>query len=470
MLHTKIESLIKDVILIIDDKFEILDSKVLQSKVIDKLIYLAIFGDKNTKASARYIIWETALALNIIPSSINNLYMARGRKEIPLNFTVPAINLRLMTYDMAQEIFEIANERNIGTFVFELARSEMGYTNQKPMDYTIAIMAAAIKANWSGPLFIQGDHFQAKAKAMGIPMENEIGSIKTLAKEAIDSGFYNIDIDMSTLVDLDKPNVKDQQIPNIKYTLDLASFIRKHEPEEITISLGGEIGHIGGTNSTVEGLDEYVMGFNYSFHGIGLSKIRLQTGTHHGGVVLPNGTLKKLSVDLNILSELSTIAREKYGMGGAVQHGASTLEDKYFSEFPKTTAIEIHFATGLQNLILDHPKFPKTLLSKMYTWIDTEKQTEKEIGWTSEQFHYKLRKKAIGQFEKEIWEIDPIAKKEIMKTLKDRLIFLFNNLNIANTKELVLNKIKPVKIHKDLESFYPKAKIVNTISTEGLSD
>jgi len=469
MIHKDIAKIIEGVISITDGRFEVVDNEKLK-QIIDSLVYKATFGDNDIQASARYVIWETALSLNITPTSINNFYMARGAEKIPLNFTVPAINLRAITYDMAQQIFKVAKKRNIGPFTFELARSEMKYTDQTPMEYSISIMAAAIKTDWSGALFIQGDHFQSKAKSIGVPLEGEMESIKALAKDAISAGFYNIDIDMSTLVDLDKPTVEEQQVPNIENTLELATYIRSIEPEGITISLGGEIGHIGGKNSTEEDLDAYMQGFNKKFRGVGLSKISVQTGTHHGGVVLPDGTLKKLPVDFNVLSTLSKIAREKYGMAGAVQHGASTLPDEYFKHFASTTAIEIHFATGLQNLILDHPKFPKDLLERMYAWIDKEKSEERNPDQTDEQFHYKLRKKAIKPFKKELWDLDHQIKEDIMKSLKERLEFLFGTLNISDTLELLNQKVKPIKIHKELKDFYKESNVVKTISTKGLSD
>jgi len=38
---------------------------------------------------------------------------------------------------------------------------------------------------------------------------------------------------------------------------------------------------------------------------VGLSKVSIQTGTHHGGVVLPDGSLAKVSVDFGVLKELA---------------------------------------------------------------------------------------------------------------------------------------------------------------------
>jgi hypothetical protein len=105
-------------------------------------------------------------------------------------------------------------------------------------------------------------------------------------------------------------------------------------------------------------------------------------------------------------------------------------------------------ATGFQNIIMDHPKFPKDLLEKMYVWIDDNLTEERKKGQTDEQFHYKLRKKAWGQFKKEVWSLDEAVKEPIKKALEDEFMFMFSSLNVENTKEMVLKFVKQEKILK----------------------
>jgi len=69
-------------------------------------------------------------------------------------------------------------------------------------------MAAAVKSGWRGPVFLQGDHFQINAKKFAADAEKETEAVKNLIREAIVAGFYNIDIDTSTLVDLSQPPSK----------------------------------------------------------------------------------------------------------------------------------------------------------------------------------------------------------------------------------------------------------------------
>lgn len=422
---------------------------------VDQLVNQAVFGDSEQKQEARFRIWQLAIENDVIPASINDFYLARGAEELPQDFTVPAINVRGMAYDLGWSLFEAARERKVGALICELARSEMSYTDQPPHEYATVIMAAALRAGWSGPLFLQCDHFQAKAKSPGQPKEGEIEAIKDLVSQAISAGMYNVDIDMSTLVDLDRATEAEQQAPNIKYSTLLTEFIRELEPTGVTISLGGEIGHIGGKNSTVEDFEAFMDGYNQLLpKGMtGLSKISIQTGTSHGGVVKADGTLAEVAVDFDLLATISKVARDRYKIGGAVQHGASTLPDEFFHKFAQAEALEVHLATGFQNLQFDHPAFPTAIKEKMYKWLDENQKSERKPDQTDEQFHYKLRKKAWGQFKKEVWSIDENRRAQIHDTLKERFGFLFEQLNVTGTKDMVEGVVKPVIVDKTLDDF-----------------
>ena len=172
----------------------------------------------------------------------------------------------------------------------------------------------------------------------------------------------------------------------------------------MTVSVGGEIGEVGGKNSDVHELHAFMQGYNAALAAkgkglVGISKISVQTGTAHGGFVGPDGKVKSdVKIDLETLEELSRVAREQYGLAGAVQHGASTLSAEAFDAFPRVGACEIHLATNFQNMVYDHPAFPAALKDEMYAWVREHAQEEKKPKDTDEQFLYKARKKAIGPF------------------------------------------------------------------------
>ena len=388
-------------------------------------------------------IFEVAYEQGAYPASIHEFYMARGRGEFD-GFTVPAINLRGMTYDLARRIFRVAKKNNSGSFIFEIARSEIGYTGQSPLEYSSTVLAAALKENYSGPVFIQGDHFQVNAAKFKENSDKETEALRTLIDDAIKSGFYNIDIDSSTVVDLSKPSLKEQQFSNYEVCAKLTQFIRGIQPKGITISVGGEIGEIGHQNSTPEDLHAFMTGLKERLPKklVGISKISVQTGTTHGGVVLPDGSVAQIKLDFGTLKTLSNVARKEYGMAGAVQHGASTLPPEAFNKFPQCETAEVHLATEFQNMIYESKHFPIELKKKIYEWLKINAANEAKQGETEEQFLYKTRKKALGPFKKEIMSMPQETRDAIASEVESKFDFLFRQLNVVNTKSLVNKYIR----------------------------
>jgi fructose/tagatose bisphosphate aldolase len=425
------------------------------SELIDDLIYTAVFSsDQATQEAARWLVRRAGVALGIMSASIQPLYEAMGRGELK-GFTVPAINIRGLTYDAAQAVFRSAIKGQVGPVIFEIARSEIDYTSQRPIEYICAVTAAAIKTGYRGPIFLQGDHFQINAKKFAADAAKETQAVKNLIWEAIEAGFYNIDIDTSTLVDLTKATVKEQQKINYSLAAELTTMIRDLEPEGITVSVGGEIGEVGGKNSTVEELQVFMDGYleelkkgGESLKGI--SKISVQTGTTHGGVPLADGSVAKVKIDFAVLEKLSELARSQYGLSGAVQHGASTLPDEAFDRFPAMGTAEIHLATGFQNIIYDSSNFPKNLREKIYEYFKNEMKNEWKEKDTEEQFIYKTRKKGFGPFKLEMWHLPVETRNKLGAELEKQFTFLFDKLKVTSTQKIVEKYVQPVDMQQEL--------------------
>src|SRR5690349_24416529 len=202
------------------------------SQSIDELVWTAVFGETaDVRGIARWEIRSRAAAAGVRPASIHDLYMAMGRGDVG-GFTVPAINVRAMAYDTACAVIRSAKKLDAGAFIFEIARSEIGYTEQRPHEYVAVVLAAALREGFTGPLFIQGDHVQTNAKKFNSPeRDKELDGLRALIREEIAAGFYNIDIDTSTLVDLSKATLAEQQEVNVRMAADFAEFIRKTQPQ-----------------------------------------------------------------------------------------------------------------------------------------------------------------------------------------------------------------------------------------------
>ena len=387
----------------------------LASPAMDSLARLAVFGDAEERDYARWLIWELGQATGVRPASVQELYMARGRGEVR-GFTVPAINVRGMAYDTARSIFRTAVRMKAGAFLLEIARSEIAYTDQRPGEYVAVMLAAAMREGFRGPVFIQGDHFQVNAKKFAADARAEVDAVKALAREAIAAGFYNIDIDTSTLVDVSKPDLDAQQKLNYEIGIDILETVRDLEPDGVTISVGGEIGEVGSHNSTVEELRAYMEGLNRNLRrGMpGLSKISVQSGTSHGGVV------------------------------------ASTLPDSAFNNFPKRETAEIHLATNFQNMLFDF--LPPALRDEIYAWLRENAKDERKPTDSDEQFFYKTRKKALGPFKRRLWDLPDDAKSRLGKAYDQKFGFLFEQLAVGGTATAVARYVNAPVQHRPVPS------------------
>lgn len=413
----------------------------LREDLVDLLAYSAVFGDDRVRSASRWLIREMGRMRGVIPASIQTFYEARGREEFD-KLTVPAMNIRGLTYDVARAIIRAANAHDAAAFIFEIARSEIGYTQQRPDEYAAVVIAAALREGYAGPLFIQGDHFQLNAKQVAEDPEAEVGAVRALISEAVAAGFYNIDIDASTLVDLSRPTVAEQQKINAELTAELTAFIRALEPDGIRIGVGGEIGEVGGTNTTEEEFTAFMTLYAEALDrsgckSPGICKISVQTGTSHGGVPLPDGTVAQVAIDFATLERISRVARETYGLAGAVQHGASTLPMEAFGRFVDAGCAEVHLATEFQNIIYDHPAFPADLKTAIYDHLRRAHADERAPGQTEAQFLYKTRKRGFGPFKQALWDLPEDVHEEICRSIEAKVSLLFDRLGIAGSARLV---------------------------------
>jgi fructose/tagatose bisphosphate aldolase len=441
-------SAVRDAAHVDDGRLVIDDQAKLRAEGVRELVWTATFATQpDVVEVARWLIWEASQQLDAPSASIHELYMARGRGEVH-GFTVPAVNLRTQVFDMAAVMCRAAQAIDAGAIVFELARSEQEYTYQRPGEYITSVLAGCVHAGWHGPVFVQGDHYQFNAAKYKADPEQTTEGIRRLTRDALAVGYGNIDIDSSTLVDLSQPTVDEQQRTNYRRAAEISALIRQNEPADITVSIGGEIGEVGKQNSTEEELHAYLDGYGGELRRLagegatGLSKVSVQTGTSHGGVPLPGGGVAQVKLDFGTLERLSAVARE-YGLAGAVQHGASTLPDELFHRFPQVEAAEIHLATGFQNLLYEHPAFPADLLAEIEGWCRVNSADERKPDESETQFIYKTRKKALGPYKRQLWELP--TKDEILTDHERKLRYLYEQLGVAGTRAMVERYVTPVR-------------------------
>lgn len=399
------------------------------------ILALALTPREKRKKLAVQILnltWENGL----YPASIGPVYQALGRGKLP-PMTIPAFNVRGLTYPLARAIWGAAMQANCGPIVFELAPSESTGCDQTFEEYAALVMAAAFKEGYRGPVFLQGDHFS-------LDSADDLKPLEELARQVIESGFYQIDIDGSHLFDQKAESLTSFHAPNAEITGKLIRTIRDLQPRDIHITLGGEVGEIGGRNTTVEDLVAFhtELQRQLSEDTPGLDKISAQTGTTHSGIVLPDGTTGRMNVDFDLISALSKQARRS-GWSGMVQHGASTLQFEDLARLPQAGVIEVHLATQIQNILFDHPAFPLDLREQMKReLVSAALSAEGDHLDTSEdlseaQRFYQARWAAWGIYKTQLWQLPPEVITQISDSLVDWATAIFQALRVNDHSQVL---------------------------------
>lgn len=408
-----------------------------------KVLELALTPREKRKSLAIKILnfaWENGL----YPASIAPVYHALGKGEIA-PMTVPAFNVRGLTYPLARAIWRIAIQMQTGPVIFELAPSESTGCDQTFEEYAAMVMAAAYKEGYQGPVFLQGDHFNLDSK-------DDLIHIEELAISVIETGFYQIDIDGSHLYDKQADSLAGFHAPNAKITAELIDTLRCAQPRNIHLTLGGEVGEIGGKNTSLDDLTAFhdELQKHLPTHTPGLDKISAQTGTTHSGIVLSDGSTGRMQVDFDLIRDLSSQARE-FGWSGLVQHGASTLQVEDLARLPKAGVVEVHLATQIQNILFDHPAFPQDLRNQMIAELTTTSlgaegdKLDASSDLSEAQRFYQARWAAWGLYKSELWNLPTTVIDQVCDSLSEWVAAIFKALQLENRKQVLKNYYAGVK-------------------------
>lgn len=414
--------------------------------VLDRWARAAALAEPAVREAAIWAIREAARAAGLIPASVHELYLARGRNEWS-GKTVPAMNLRGWTYQTCRAAFRAARRIDAGLLIFEQALAEALYAKQTPAEYTAAVLAAGLREGHRGPIFLQADHDQVNAKQYAADAAKETERLAAVIREQVAASFFNIDVDASTVVDLSLPTLVEQQRLNAELTAQFTRLVRTLEPAGVTISVGAEIGEVGAHNTTPDELRAFMQTYPAALRaaggGAGITKVSVNSGTYHGGKVLPDGSLARVPVAFDTLADISRTCREEFGLAGAVQHGASTLPMEYFGRFPESGTVEIHLALGFNNLIFDHPALPQAVKDEIRDYVHTHHANEQKPDQTEAQFLYTTRKKAWAGMKQRFWDLPEDIQEVLMASLEGMFADMFQRMRVGGTRDLVGKFVHP---------------------------
>ena len=227
-----------------------------------------------------------------------------------------------------------------------------------------------------------------------------MNEVKALAKKAVAAGYWNIDIDTSTLVTLAPPSLDEQQRENYLRSAMLTKFIRDLEPEGVTISLGGEIGEVGEKNSTVPELDAYIHGYKVAPGRFG--RLRRAEQDQWSPRAQPTAEFCCRTAArprwrwISIRCETWASAPAFMVPAARSSMAPARCRMKCSTTFPRRRRLRFHLATGFTSTFLDHPSLPESLRQEMYVHLDAHHADERGANDSDFVFHLKTRKKALG--------------------------------------------------------------------------
>lgn len=417
------------------------DANLVTYRELDQLARDLALLDLGKAERIRAVV-ERAAAAGVYPASIGPIYRALAAGAIP-PLSVPAINLRGLTYDLARAIWRAARDTDAGPIIFELAPSESRTGRQGFEEFAALVLAAALREGYRGPVFLQTDHLQIDCDD---PQDSP--EFQSWCRESVAAGMQQVDFDASGLsTGMLAPSV---QAACARATAAAAAFHRelarttgrsaspRHDP-----IYGAEVGEIGGVNTTVDDLREFMAAYRAAPTGAPLGKISVNTGTTHGGLIDAEGRPGPMPLDLSLLADLAAVARREYGLPGVVQHAASTLSHAQLAQMPLAGVCEAHLATGIQNLVFDHPQFDAALRGRMQAeLLDPRREAEgrKLDGGqerTPAQRFYSDRWIAWGQFKRELWELPEESRAVIRGSMAAWCVPVFVALQIAGRAPLL---------------------------------
>jgi hypothetical protein len=264
-----------------------------------------------------------------------------------------------------------------------------------------------------------------------VSRDDEINGMKDRIEQAIAAGFFNIDLDTSSLADFSRPSTFEQQQLSSRECAELVAWVREIEPKELSVGIGAEIKILGDGNLTADELRAFMEGF---FDGLNLPGDKRDLAKL---IVLVDGATNEAEIDLELLRELGEMARREYGLGLSIRSGTLSIPEVLFAEFPDHQVSELQLTAPFEDLILDHEDFPKALKKEFYQWIDNEWPGARRADQSDETFYRASRRRALVPFKQRLWDLPEELRARIAETIQAKLAFYFDSLRVGNTAGLV---------------------------------
>ena len=347
---------------------------------------------------------------------------------------IMAANIRVPR--SARGVMEAAKELD-SAVLFEIAKSEVGYTGQTPKDFYDNIVGIAEEMDFNTPYAIHGDHITIKDTS-----PEAYKGAEDLIKAEIIAGFTSYAIDASHNFNMQATIEKEQLKDNIEITRKLAKLI----PEKFSLEV--EVGEVGRTDSktgekqltTVEEAKTFISALKDA--GINPDLLATNNGTSHGNIYDKNGNVvAKVGIDLQRTKAVAD-AIKPYGVRVA-QHGITGTPLEFMDNLIDCGIAKGNVGTNWQNIALEN--IPPELLRRIEEWTltcDEAKKTKaKKPQITDKELIGKTIKNSLKVFKNDISSIPEEYKRKFDAATKKSALDFMKAFKSQGTGSIVKNTI-----------------------------
>ena len=426
------------------------DDRPSASAASTSAVWSATFSEEHPDVIevARWLIWEASQLLGSPSASIHELYMARGRGEVS-GFTVPAVNIRTQVFDMAGAMCRAAESIDAGTIIFELARSEQEYTYQRPGEYITSVLAGCIGAGWQGPVFVQGDHYQFNAKKYAADPE---ATTEAITAPDPRGDRRRLRQHRHRLVDAGRSGAADRRSSSSARTTSARrrcrrSSARSSRPTRRSASAARSARSASRTRprrscaptstAIATTLRELAGRRAGPFQG-------QRPDRHHRTAACrcPAAAWRRSRSTSGRSSDCrrwpASTAWPAPSSTAPRRCPTSCSTASRRSRRPRSTSRPASRTCSTSTRRSRATCWPRSRAGAIANTAD-----ERKDGESDDQFLYKTRKKALGPYKRQLWELP--GKDEIIAGQESKLRYLFEQLAIAGTRELVERYVNPAK-------------------------
>ncbi|MFH1722456.1 MAG: class II fructose-bisphosphate aldolase [Candidatus Altiarchaeota archaeon] len=347
-----------------------------------------------------------------------------------MNCIVMAANIRMLP--SIEGIMQAATEKR-ATLLFEIAKSEIGYTGLAPAEYYESITRKASELGFDIPYAIHADHITVKS-----PGEADVQSAEDLIKAELSAGFTSFAIDASHIYDTEGESVAERLAGNIDVTTKLAKLI----PKEFSLEV--EVGEIGKKDpktgkqelTTVEEAVTFIEALQAN--GIEPDLIATHNGSTHGNIYDAEGNvIEQVGIDEQRTRDIAK-AIKHLGVQIA-QHGITGTPLNLMHRLIDAGIAKGNVATNWQNIAID--SFPKDLNEKMKSWTMASEQVaamrQKKPNMSDGEILGKNIKHAIKVHKDLIAQLTPDQQAKVTKATKESAMAFFEAFNAVGSADAV---------------------------------